>query len=114
MLPSSGKLPLDWVSANVVPVHKKGDKHLASNYRPISLTFIFIKVMERIIHQQLVAALEQHNLLDDFQFGFRQKHSIVSLLLEAIHDWAKSLEHHNSAHCVFLDLVKAFDSVSHP
>ena len=56
--------------ANVVPVHKKGDKHLASNYRPISLTSTIIKVMERIIHQQLVAALEQHNLLDNCQLVF--------------------------------------------
>ena len=72
---SSGKLPLDWVSANVVPVHKKGDKHTTSNYRPISLTSIVIKVMERIIHCKLVAALEQHNLLNDCQFGFRHKRS---------------------------------------
>jgi len=70
--------------------------------------------MERIIHRQLVAALEQHNLLDDCQFGFWHKHSTVSLLLEAVHDWAKSLEHPNSTHCIFLDLAKAFDSVSHP
>jgi len=55
---SSGTLPRDWVTANVVPVHKKGDKHLPSNYRPISLTSIVAKVMERIIHLQLVAALE--------------------------------------------------------
>ena len=47
---SSGKLPLDWVSANIVPIHKKGDKHLTTNYRPISLTSIVVKIMERIIH----------------------------------------------------------------
>jgi len=83
---SSGKLPSEWVDANVVPVHKKGDKHIASNYHPISLTSIIVKVMERIIHRQLVAALEQQNLLDSCQFGFRHKRSTVSLLLEAVHD----------------------------
>ena len=25
------KLPLEWISANIVPVYKKGDKHLTSN-----------------------------------------------------------------------------------
>ena len=50
---SSVKLPLDWVGVNVVPVRKKGDKHLVNNYRPISLTTLVIKVMERIVHHQL-------------------------------------------------------------
>ena len=111
---SSGKLPLDWTSANIVPIHKKGDKQLTANYRPISLTSIVVKIMERIIHRQLVCALEEHNLLSDCQFGFRHKRSTVSLLLQAVHDWAGSLDRRNSTHCLFLDLAKAFDSVSHP
>ena len=52
----TGKLPLDWTSANVIPIHKKGDKHLTNNYHPISLTSIVVKIMERIIHRQLVFA----------------------------------------------------------
>ena len=40
----TGKLPADWMKANVMPVFKKGDKSLASNYRPISLTCILCKV----------------------------------------------------------------------
>ena len=89
---------------------KKGDNHLSSNYRPISLTSI---VMERIIHCQLVKALESHNLINNYQHGFRGRHSTVSLLLTAIHDWAACLERRHSVHCIFLDLTKAFDSVPH-
>ena len=70
--------------------------------------------MERIIHRHLVHALDSHNLLNDCQFGFRRKRSTVSLQLQAIHDWAGSLDRRNSTHCLFLDLAKAFDSVSHP
>ena len=95
---SSGKLPLDWTSANIVPIHKKGDKQLTANYHPISLTSIVVKIMERIIHRQLVCALEEHNLLSDCQFGFRHKRSTVSLLLQAVHDWAGSLDRRNSTH----------------
>ena len=69
--------------------------------------------MERIIHRQLVYVLDSHKLIDDRQFGFRRKRSIVSLLLQAVHDWAGSLERRSSTHCLFLDLAKAFDSVSH-
>ena len=111
---SSGKLPMDWTSANVVPIHKKGDKHLSNNYCPIGLTSIVVKIMERIIHRQLVHALESHNLISDCQFGFRHKRSSVSLLLQAVLDWVGSLDCHNSNHCLFLDLAKAFDSVLHP
>ena len=60
---SSGKLPLDWVTANVVPIHKKSDKRLPSNYRPISLTSIIVKIMERIVRRQMVGILTQHNRL---------------------------------------------------
>ena len=108
-----GVLPLVWVSANITPVYKKGDKHLFVNYRPISLTCILCKVLEKLIHRKLYNLLESHNVLSDVQFGFRSKRSTVSLLLLAVHDWAKSLNDHLSTHCVFIDFAKAFDSVPH-
>ena len=57
---STGTLPRDWVTANTVPVYKKGDSHLSSNYCPISLTSVVIKLMERIIHRQIVKELKFH------------------------------------------------------
>ena len=83
---SKGTLPKDWTSANVVPVHKKGDRHIAGNYRPISLTSVVVKIMERIICKRIIAALEQSGCLSDTQFGFRDHRSTVSLLLSAVHD----------------------------
>ena len=69
---STGSLPKDWVSANVVPVYKRDDRHVPSNYQPISLTSIVVKTMERII-------LESHNLIGVHQFGFRKRHSTTHL-----------------------------------
>ena len=46
---ATGTLPLDWRNANVTPVFKKGDRHLAENYRPVSLTTVSCKIMEHII-----------------------------------------------------------------
>ena len=46
---NTGIMPLEWKTANVVPVHKKGDKTLICNYRPISLLCLTAKIMERII-----------------------------------------------------------------
>ena len=110
---SSGKLPQDWITANIVPVFKKGDPHLSSNYRPISLTSIIIKVMERIVHSRVGSALSNNCRLSDCQHGFRPNHSTISLLLTVIHKWAPSLEHQSTAHCIFLDYAKAFDFVPH-
>jgi len=69
--------------------------------------------MEKIIHRQLVKALESHSHIGNYQHGFRACQSTVSLLLTAIYDWAACLERCHSIHCIFLDLPKAFDSVLH-
>ena len=55
---STGTLPKDWVCVNVVPVFKQDDRHISSNYQPISLTSIVVKTMERIIHSKLTTVLE--------------------------------------------------------
>ena len=110
---STGQLPLDWVSANVIPVHKKSDKSIPINYRPISLTSIIVKVLERLLCHRLVPLLEDSGRLNDYQYGFRPKRSTVTLLLEVVHSWAQTLERRSSTHCLFLDFSKAFDSVPH-
>ena len=110
---SSGTLHRDWTAANITPIYKKGERCLACNYRPISLTSIVVKVMERIICKQLISALERSGCISDNQFGFRANRSTVTLLLSAIHDWSLCLERRSSTHCVFLDFAKVFDSVPH-
>ena len=60
----SGVLPPDWQTATVRPIFKKGDKLDASNYRPISLTSIVVKIMEFIIiPDQLINFLLDQNLI---------------------------------------------------
>ena len=49
----TGKLPDDWVEANVAPVFKKRDRHSPANYRPISLTCVCAKLLEHIILDKL-------------------------------------------------------------
>ena len=81
-----GSLPKDWTSANVIPLYKREDFRIASNYRPISLTSIIVKIIEKIICKQIPTALEQSNHVSDAQFGFHAKHSTMSLLLSVVHD----------------------------
>jgi hypothetical protein len=65
---SNGCIPADWKLANVVPVHKKGSKAEVTNYRPISLTRIIMKIFERIIRDDLIGRC--HHLIDSRQHGF--------------------------------------------
>ena len=51
---SEGSLPTQWKVANVTPVFKKGDKSKPGNYRPISLTSILCKMMEKIIRDAVI------------------------------------------------------------
>ena len=67
----TGKLPADWLKANVMPAFKKGDKSLAANYRTISLTCILCKVLEHILPSNIVKHLDGQGILYNLQHGFR-------------------------------------------
>ena len=68
-------LPSDWKIANVTPIFKKGDKHTASNYRPVSLTSVCCKLLEHIVCRHILQHLEKYNILSDLQHGFPAKAS---------------------------------------
>ena len=65
-----GKFPTDWKKANVVPVHKKGDKQFLKNYRPVSLLPICRKVFERVIYNNLFDYFIENDLISQNQSGF--------------------------------------------
>ena len=106
-------LPKDWLCSNITPIFKKGSRHLTSNYRPMSLTCFMVKILEKLIHRRISEFLDEHSILSPLQHGFRKGYSCQTLLLESVHQWAKSLNHRSSTHVIFLDFAKAFDTVSH-
>jgi hypothetical protein len=110
---STGRCPSMWKVANVQPVPKKGSLSDPSNYRPIALTSILSKVMERIINQRLVAYLEGNNLISDRQYGFRCKRSTGDLMAYITEAWSRSIHHFGESLAVALDISKAFDRVWH-
>ena len=107
------RVPPDWKQANIVPVFKKGDCTLCSNYRPVSLTCICSKILEHIIYSHIFSHLSQHNILCDEQHGFRHGRSCETQLLLTINDFAESLNNNGQTDAILLDFSKAFDKVSH-
>ena len=110
---SVGQIPDEWRSAVVTPLFKKGLPTQCSNYRPVSLTSVVSKVMERIIVAQLTEYLRQHNIISKQQHGFFSRRSTVTNLLETLNDWSVALRDNRKISTVYIDYSKAFDTVSH-
>ncbi|MCG8034813.1 MAG: hypothetical protein JAZ03_21935, partial [Candidatus Thiodiazotropha taylori] len=108
-----GKVPDDWKTALVTPVFKKGDRTAPANYRPISLTSVCCKLLEHIIHSQVMHHLDLHSILTDQQHGFRKKRSCESQLVITIQDLASAIEEGEQIDAILLDFSKAFDKVPH-
>ena len=108
-----GEYPSEWKKANVVPVHKKGDKQLLKNYRPISLLPIFGKIFERIIYNNIFEYLTTNKLISDNQSGFKPGDSCVNQLLSITHEIYHSLDNGLEVRGVFLHISKDFGKVWH-
>ena len=99
--------------ANVIPIHKKGDKLDCNNYRPISLLSNISKIFEKSMHIRLVNFLKKNKLLFCHQFGFRNGYSVNHALTSLTELIRKVLDEDKFACGVFIDLQKAFDNVDH-
>ena len=82
----SGEVPDDGTQALVTPIFEKGNRHLAENYRPVSLTSVPCKILEHIICSYVRDHLDRHNILSTLQHGFRERHSCESQLLTTLQD----------------------------
>ena len=108
--PEADALP--FALANISPLFKKGDRSLACNYRPVSLTCVPCKLLEHIVCSNIMAHLDEHKLLSDKQHAFRKWHSCETQLATVINDWAKILDNKGQVDTFILDFEKAFDSHS--
>ena len=110
---NSSTLPSIWKISSVSPIYKKGSRAEPLNYRPISLTSVACKIMERLVAKQLYGFLEEHLILDDSQYGFRPKRSVIDQLLLTYnhitywHDLGMMVD------LILFDFAKAFDRVDH-
>ena len=75
-----GTVPTSWKKANVTPVPKKGRTLKPDDYRPISLTSIFCKIMEHIIASSIMRFLSEKGAISQSQHGFRKGRSCETQL----------------------------------
>ena len=109
----SGTVPSAWKEARITPIFKTGSKTEPSNYRPVSLTPIICKTLEKVVRKSIINHLNDNHLLSDKQYGFRSGRSYSLQLLHVMERWTEYAEQHQSWDTRYLDLAKAFDRVAH-
>ena len=105
--------PSSWKLGHIVPIHKKGEKSIPSNYRPITLLSCISKLCEGIIYDRIYNHLSDNQLLYSLQAGFRKGHGTIDQLISITDGIHKELENGKWVRGVFLDISAAFDTVPH-
>ena len=117
MFIQKGQCPASWKDANVVPIYKGSGKPKddVGSYRPVSLTSVLCKVLEKLISVRMMDYINENNILSDDLFGFRRGRNCEQMLSKFFHVLSKSLDNHNCnlIDGVFLDFSSAFDKVDH-
>lgn len=109
----TGIFPNNMKIAKIIPIFKSGDRHLFSNYRPISLLSQFSKILEKLFVCRLDNFIDKHKLLSEHQYGFRANRSTSIAVMEMVEEISTSMDNNEYTLGVFLDLKKAFDTIDH-
>lgn len=110
---NTGIFPDKLKVAKVIPIYKKDDETLFTNYRPISLLPAISKIFEKVIFKQLYAFFHEKKLFYNAQYGFRTEHSTEFAALELVDRVIVEMDKMNTPISIFLDLSKAFDTLDH-
>lgn len=108
-----GKVPSLWKRAIVIPLHKKGIRSMPSNYRPVSLTSVFSRLLESIISRKITGHLTINNLLSKMQHGFMKRRNTSTNQLLMLNVLTQNFDKNIQTDLILLDFSKAFDVVPH-
>lgn len=109
----TGIIPSNLKDATIAPIHKGDSRAIPKNYRPISLTSHLTKIFERLLRDEIVGFMEQNQLMNPNQHGFRTGRSCLTQLIEHYDLILDGLAGGSNVDVVYLDFAKAFDKVDH-
>ncbi|GAB0207180.1 mitochondrial enolase superfamily member 1 [Grus japonensis] len=109
----TGEVPDDWRLANVTPIYKKGRKEDPGNYRPVSLTSVPGKIMERFILSALTRQVQDNQGIRPSQHRFMEGRSCLTNLISFYDQVTCLVDEGKAVDVIYLDFGKAFNTVSH-
>ena len=98
-----GVVPLEWKEANIIPLFKKGSRSKSENYRPVSLTSVICKLLQRLIKGHLVDFLVKNKLINPSQHEFLKARSCLTNMLCFLEDVTKWVDEGSPVDIIYLD-----------
>lgn len=108
-----GYFPDQLKFAEIIPVFKKGDRHISDNYRPISILPSISKIFEKLVCKQIQFYFENNKIFYSTQYGFRSGKNTTDAIAKLVESIVRALDESQRSSAVFCDLSRAFDCVSH-
>jgi Reverse transcriptase (RNA-dependent DNA polymerase) len=107
---ATGTFPAAWSTATVIAVPKPGkDPERVESYRPIALTSILCKRMERMVNRRLTCFLENNNHISNQQFAFRKGRSTLDVLFILENEACEAINKGHFMSICSLHLTSAYD-----
>ena len=110
---SLAKYPEGWKTQLIHPFHKKGDKSVGENYRPVSHIVEISKISEYAALGQVLKHFSDNKLFHQNHHGFLPNRNIATALLQIYDLWITNAENKDLTGAIFLDLSATFDIVEH-
>ena len=108
-----GEVPSGRKEAHNIPIHKKGNKAIMANFRPVAFTSVICKIFEKIICAAILSFLTRNGLITPQQHWFVRGRSCQANILLCLEKWTASLDSGKGVDVAYFDYSKAFDKVSH-
>ena len=109
----SGTYPKEWKTSFIIPHYKSGDKANVRNYRPINITPVISRVMEKVVKDQLSDYLLGEDLISKSQHGFLKNRSCVTCHFDFFNCITSCRDARKLVIVLYFDISRAFDMVSH-
>ena len=102
-----------WKQSIITPVFKKCNTSVPSNYRATSILPYTLIIFEKIFCRYLVHFLIENRYISQCQYGFLAGKSTTLQLIQYYRNLARVMDNNYNVHTTYIDLAKAFDTVSH-
>lgn len=103
-------VPILWKDAVVIPVPKCRDPKMINDFRPVALTSILMKILEKLVRSEILRWTEHR--LDPMQFAYRPHRGVQDATLTMLNLLLGHLDGQRThARLLFVDFSSAFNTI---